>query len=60
MRILTMNYKKSKSAYQQNHSKEIDIIESRVKPTWLPNGPLLTLGVKGRLFYERIRAKSEI
>ncbi len=44
----------------QEHSKEIDIIESRVKPTWLPNGPLLTLGVKGRLFYERIRAKSEI
>ena len=44
----------------EERSREIEIIESRDKPTWLPTGPLLTLGVKGRLFYERLRAKSEI
>ena len=44
----------------EERSREIEIIESIDKPTWLPTGPLLTLGVKGRLFYERLRAKSEI
>ena len=39
---------------------EIKIIENRNKPTWLPPDPLLSLGVKARLFYERMRAKSEI
>ncbi len=42
------------------HTKEIEIIESRSKPTWLPPQPFLNLGVKARLFYERLRAKSEI
>ena len=39
---------------------EIKIIESRNKPTWLPPNPFLNFGVKTRLFYERIRARSEI
>ena len=42
------------------NSKEIEIIESRAKPTWLPPNPFLNLGVKSRLFYERFRARSEI
>jgi glycine/D-amino acid oxidase-like deaminating enzyme len=41
-------------------TKEIEIIEKRNKPTWLPPQPLLNLGVKARLIYERFRAKSEI
>ena len=42
------------------YSKEIEIIESRKKPTWLPPQPLLNIGIKTRLFYERMRANSEI
>ena len=42
------------------HTKEIETIESRNKPTWLPPNPFLTIGVKTRLFYEKIRARSEI
>ena len=42
------------------HSSEIDIIESINKPTWLPPKPFLNIGVKSRLFFERYRAKSEI
>ena len=42
------------------HTKEIDIIESRNKPIWLPPQPFLNWGVKVRLIYERFRAKSEI
>ena len=41
-------------------TNEIKIIESRNKPTWLPPNPFLNLGVRTRLFYERIRARSEI
>ena len=41
------------------HTKEIEIIESRNKPTWLPPQPFLNLGVKARLMYERLRALSE-
>jgi len=41
-------------------TKEIETIEARNKPTWLPPDPILSLGVKARLIYERIRAKSEI
>jgi len=41
-------------------SKEIEVIESRDKPTKLPPNPFLTLGIKTRLIYERIIAKSEI
>tara|TARA_B100001564_G_C20623459_1_gene663512 strand:- start:212 stop:1516 length:1305 start_codon:yes stop_codon:yes gene_type:complete len=42
------------------NTNEINIIESRNKPTWLPPQPILDLGVKARLIYERLRAKSEI
>ena len=42
------------------NTKEIEIIESRNKPTWLPPQPFLDLGIKARLLYERIRARSEI
>ena len=42
------------------HTKEIQIIESRNKPTWLPPQPFLNFGIKTRLLYERIRARSEI
>ncbi len=42
------------------HTKEMEIIEARNKPTWLPPDPFLSLGVKARLIYERIRAGSEI
>ena len=42
------------------NTKEIEIIEARNKPTWLPPEPFLSLGVKTRLIYERIKARSEI
>ena len=42
------------------NTAEIEIIETIKKPTWLPPDPLLSLGVKTRLIYERIRARSEI
>ena len=41
------------------HSIEIEIIDSRNKPTWLPPQPFLNFGVKARLMYERLRAKLE-
>jgi len=42
------------------NTKEIETIEAKNKPTWLPPQPFLNLGVKTRLIYERLRAKSEI
>ena len=42
------------------HTEEIETIEARSKPTWLPPQPFLDLGIKARLMYERLRAKSEI
>ena len=42
------------------NTKEIETIEARNKPTWLPPQPFLNIGIKTRLFYERYRAKSEI
>ncbi len=42
------------------HTKEIETIEARNKPTWLPPQPFLDFGVKARLIYERLRARSEI
>jgi len=42
------------------NTKEIETIEARSKPTWLPPQPFLDLGVKVRLMYERLRARSEI
>ena len=44
----------------REYTKEIEVIESRNKPTRLPPQPFLNLGIKGRLFYERLRARSEI
>ena len=41
-------------------TKEIETIEARNKPTWLPPQPFLDLGIKARLMYERLRARSEI
>ena len=41
-------------------SEEINIIESRSKPTWLPPQPFLNIGVKARLIYERFRSKKDI
>ena len=42
------------------NSEEIQTIEARNKPTWLPPQPFLNIGVKTRLIYERLRAKSDI
>jgi glycine/D-amino acid oxidase-like deaminating enzyme len=42
------------------NSREIETIESINKPTWLPPQPILNLGIKTRLIYERMKAKSEI
>ena len=41
------------------NTKEIETIEARNKPTWLPPDPILSLGVRARLIYERFRAKSD-
>jgi len=41
-------------------TNEIDIIESRNKPSWLPPQPFLDLGVRTRLMYERFRSKIDI
>ena len=42
------------------NTKEIETIEARSKPTLLPPDPILSLGIRTRLIYERLRAKSEI
>ena len=42
------------------YTKEIETIETRNKPTWLPPQPFLNLGVRVRLMYERLRARTEI
>ncbi|MDA7556774.1 FAD-binding oxidoreductase [Candidatus Pelagibacter sp.] len=44
----------------EDTTNEIETIEARNKPTWLPPQPFLNLGVKTRLIYERLRARSEI
>ena len=41
-------------------SNEINIIESRSNPTWLPPQPFLNIGVKTRLMFERFRSRSDI
>ena len=43
----------------EESTKEIQTIESRNKPTWLPPQPFLNFGIKTRLIYERLRANSE-
>ena len=42
------------------NTEEIETIEARSEPTWLPPDPFLSLGVKVRLFYERLRARTEL
>ncbi|WP_440931897.1 NAD(P)/FAD-dependent oxidoreductase [Candidatus Pelagibacter sp.] len=42
------------------NTKEIQTIELRHKPTWLPPEPFLSLGVRARLLYERLRANTEV
>ncbi len=42
------------------NTKEIETIEARNKPTWLPPDPFLRIGVKARLIYERFKARSEV
>ena len=42
------------------NSQEINIIEKRNKPIFLPPQPFLYLGVKARLMFERFKAKNEI
>ena len=42
------------------NTKEIETIEGRNKPTLLPPQPFLNLGVKTRLIYERLRARTDI
>ena len=44
----------------KENTKEIEVIEARNEPTWLPPDPFLSLGVRVRLVYERLKAKSEI
>ena len=44
----------------EENTEEIETIEARNKPTWLPPQPFLNLGVKTRLIYERLRAKSDL
>jgi len=41
-------------------SDEIEIINKRKKPNRLPPNPILNLGIQARLFYERIKASSEV
>jgi glycine/D-amino acid oxidase-like deaminating enzyme len=42
------------------NSSEIELINSKKKLNRLPPQPFLNIGIKTRLFYERLRAKSEI
>tara|TARA_B100001750_G_C15360010_1_gene521712 strand:+ start:107 stop:637 length:531 start_codon:yes stop_codon:yes gene_type:complete len=41
-------------------SEELSIIKERKKPNWLPYQPFLNIGIYSRLFYERIKANTEI
>ena len=41
-------------------SNEIEVIQQRKKPNWLPPQPFLNLGIYTRLAYERIKARTEI
>ena len=42
------------------NTKEIQTIEAKNDPTVLPPDPFLSLGVKARLIYERLKAKADI
>jgi FAD dependent oxidoreductase. len=41
-------------------SDEIEVINQRKKPNWLPPQPFLNIGIYIRLAYERFKARSEI
>ena len=41
-------------------SEKISIIQNIDKPTKLPTEKILNIGVYSRLFYERLRARTEI
>ena len=41
-------------------SEKISIIKERKKPNWLPPQPFLNIGIYLRLFYEGIKARSDI
>ncbi len=41
-------------------TKEIDLINLKADPKWLPPEPFLSIGIKTRLMFERIKAKTEI
>jgi len=41
-------------------NREIESIESLNKAKWLPPNPLLNFGIKTKLYYERLIARSEI
>ena len=43
----------------KENTNEINIIEARKHPTWLPPQPFLNLGVRARLIYEEFRAKND-
>ena len=42
------------------NTNEIDVIESRYKPNWLPPQPFLNIGIKTRLIFERFRSRGDI
>ena len=42
------------------NSNEIKTIESRDRPNWLPPNPFLSIGIRTRLLYERLKANSDI
>ena len=44
----------------KEYSEEISLINNRKKPTWLPPQPFLDIGIYSRLFYERIKASTDI
>ena len=41
------------------YSREVEIIEAKDEPSWLPPEPFLSIGVKSRLMYERLKALSD-
>ena len=62
----TPNYTKTIKGFEGfesiafNNNKFFVTIEAKDDPTMLPSEPFLSLGVKARLIYERLRAKSDI
>jgi glycine/D-amino acid oxidase-like deaminating enzyme len=42
------------------NNEEINLIESRIKPTRLPPQPFLNIGVRTRLMFERFRSQNDV